>query len=77
MSLPDLRPESASSYSSEKQTEKNDTSDTVEKEWTEEFIKQTIDEMDKNLQNVLQNGELMKFKKRMYTLLQGFIIRWW
>lgn len=54
---------------SQKETDKSETSETAEKEWTEEFIKQTIDEMDKNLQNVLQNGELTKYEKNIDMLL--------
>lgn len=36
---------------------KCETSETCAEKWTEDFLKQTADQFEKNLQNLLQNGE--------------------
>jgi len=43
-----------SALDSQKQTDKHETS---EDKWTEDFLKQTTNQFEKNLQNVLQNGD--------------------
>lgn len=42
---------------SQKQTDKHEIS---EDRWTEDFLKQTADQFEKNLQTLLQNGEIVK-----------------
>jgi len=42
---------------SQKQTDKHEMS---EERWTKDFLKQTADQFEKNLQNLLQNGEIIK-----------------
>lgn len=53
-------------------TEKDNDTDTVEQEqtdkqemsedkWTEDFLKQSVDQFEKNLQKLLQNGEAIKY----------------
>lgn len=46
---------------SQEQTDKHKVS---EDKWTEDFLKQTADQFEKNLQNLLQNGEIVKNMQR-------------
>ncbi|RLU17941.1 hypothetical protein DMN91_010181 [Ooceraea biroi] len=46
--------------SPQKQADEHVTFPTSEDNWTEDFLKQTADQFEKNLQNLLQNGELIK-----------------
>lgn len=45
----------------QKQIDKHEMS---EDKWTEDFLKQTADQFEKNLQNLLQNGKLLKDVQR-------------
>lgn len=55
---------------------KCDTSETCVEKWTEDFLKQTADQFEKNLQNLLQNGEFNKiYKEYIHILLLEYIIR--
>lgn len=40
--------------------QKQDKPEMSEDKWTEDFLKQTADQFEKNLQNLLQNGKLLK-----------------
>lgn len=42
-----------------KETDNIETSKVFGEKWTEDFLKQTADQFEKNLQNLLQNGELL------------------
>lgn len=79
LSVPNAEQDNAANTSdSQKQTDKCETSEKNEKDWTEDFFKQTIDQMDKNLQNfaeTLKNGEITKFGKNIDVLLQESITR--
>ncbi|XP_014482913.1 PREDICTED: peroxisomal biogenesis factor 19 isoform X2 [Dinoponera quadriceps] len=62
----------------QKQTDKCETSEKSDKDWTEDFFKQTIDQMDKNLQNfaeTLKNGddELNELKSVLQKLEQASV----
>lgn len=46
---------------SQKQTDKHEMS---EDKWTEDFLKQSVDQFEKNLQKLLQNGETIKTMQR-------------
>ncbi|EFN88728.1 peroxisomal biogenesis factor 19 [Harpegnathos saltator] len=77
LSVPSAKQDSVEVASDpQKQTEKYETSENNEKDWTEDFFKQTIDQMDKNLQNfaeTLKNGdeELNELKSVLQTLEQA------
>lgn len=77
LSVPNIEQDNAASISaSQKQTDKCETSEKTEKDWTEDFFKQTIDQMDKNLQNFaesLKNGddELNELKSVLQKLEQA------
>jgi len=51
------------------------TFQTSEDNWTEDFLKQTAEQFEKNLQNLLQNGELTKRAVDVNLLLRTFIVR--
>lgn len=60
----------------QKQMDKSQTVGIAENSWTEDFIKQTAEQFEKNLQNLLQSGEIIKCEKIINTLLQELITRW-
>lgn len=77
--MPNAEQDNAASISDlQRQTDKCETFEKTEENWTEDFFKQTIDQMDKNLQNFaesLKNGEIIKYEKDTDILLQESIIR--
>jgi len=44
--------------------QKQDKPEMSEDKWTEDFLKQTADQFEKNLQNLLQNGKLLRDAQR-------------
>ncbi|XP_032667563.1 peroxisomal biogenesis factor 19 [Odontomachus brunneus] len=76
LSVPSTEQDNAATTSdSQKQTDKCEISEKTEKDWTEDFFRQTIDQMDKNLQNfaeTLKNGddELNELKSVLQKLEQ-------
>lgn len=46
---------------SQEQTDKHEIS---EDQWTEDFLKQSVDQFEKNLQKLLHNGETIKAMQR-------------
>lgn len=79
LSIPSTEQDNVATTSdSQKQTDKREIPEKTEKDWTEDFFRQTIDQMDKNLQNfaeTLKNGEIIKCEKDTDVLLQESIIR--
>lgn len=55
------------------ETDNHETSETSEDNWTEDFLKQTASQFEKDLETLLQNGELIKSVKNVRILLQDFI----
>lgn len=48
----------------QKQIGKCERSETFAEKWTEDFLKQTADQFEKSLQNLLQNGEFNQIHKK-------------
>lgn len=62
----------------QKQADECETSEKSGKDWTEDFFKQTIEHMDKNLQNfaeTLKTGEIIICEQNVDVLLQESITR--
>lgn len=80
--MPNAEQDNAAAMSdSQKPADECETSDKDEKDekdWTEDFFRQTIDQMDKNLQNfakTLKNGETIKRERNVDVLLQESVTR--
>lgn len=48
------------------ETDKHETTETPEDNWTEDFLKQTASQFEKDFETLLQNGELIKSLRGIY-----------